>query len=94
MKELFNELISVWKEETQYLSSDVSDHWALNKIVNIMGKDSLPLFFEEMESSPDWYFGCLCKIVDGPEILKEFAGRLDELTECWLKWAEENGYRR
>jgi len=57
------------------------------------GKEVLPLIFHELRKDPNWellsLIGEITKLNIVPE---ESRGKLDEITEIFLKWADENEY--
>jgi len=68
-------------------------HPAYRKIIRL-GKQVLPYIFEELKEDPDWWFYALEAITGEDPTDESMAGRLDLLSEAWLKWAEKNGYNR
>lgn len=81
-------------EETKFLSnmSKVYENDWYRKIVEL-GMPVVPIIFAEMEREPGWWFHAINTITgEGPHVPSDAMGRLDRLTEIFLKWGKEKGY--
>jgi hypothetical protein len=92
MEAQFNRLADAWEDETKLLSS-------MNRIVTnkahlqivAMGPDVVPLILKRMRGKPGWWFEALRFLTGQDPVPDSARGRLDAMTEAWLKWGEENG---
>ena len=89
----FRELARKWKAATEFTSSltDMATHPAYQQIIGL-GRDSLPLIFEELRREPDWWFWALKAITGEDPVAQGDRGNLPKMTEAWLRWAEAHGY--
>ena len=94
-RQRFKELACTWKEETLFLSSitDKATHPAYQQIIG-MGKDAIPFILNDLaDTGPnDWYWA-LTAITDVNPIHPEMAGNMVAMTEAWLQWGTQAGYR-
>lgn len=94
LHEEFQRLADQWREETKYLSiaKRMAEHPAHQKIV-AMGERAVPLILAEMERRPGHWFIALRTLTGANPIPEESRGKLQEMTEAWLKWGREQGYQ-
>lgn len=92
VKERFRELIARWHEDTLHVSStdEMIRHPAYQEII-AMGWSAVPLLLTEMRERPNHWAPALQTITGAQPVPKEAYGRLDQIAEAWLDWAEENG---
>ena len=58
-----------------------------------MGKAALPFIFNELRNRPDHWFWALEAITERDDVIpEESRGNLRQMTEVWLRWAEENDF--
>ncbi|MCI0506179.1 MAG: hypothetical protein L0Z73_08715 [Gammaproteobacteria bacterium] len=90
----FNELKEKWLEETMFVSSinEISMNFNYQRIIG-MGKPVLPFIFKELEKNPNHWFWALKAITGVDPIDERDRGNLEEMTNSWKIWAENNGYR-
>ncbi|MGH6871897.1 MAG: hypothetical protein ACREHE_10350 [Rhizomicrobium sp.] len=90
----FEELAAAWKRETVNESSSqrMAAHPAYRKIV-AMGEKAVPLVLAEMRERPDYWFAALREITNADPVPAEARGDLSRMTQAWLDWGRENGYR-
>ncbi|MCS6976086.1 MAG: hypothetical protein NZM31_03620 [Gemmatales bacterium] len=89
----FADLVRQWKEATRFTSSitEMAMHPAYQQIIG-MGREALPLIFEELRREPDHWFWALRAITGEDPVAPEDRGKLSAMTAAWLRWAEEHGY--
>jgi hypothetical protein len=93
--EQFRELTLLWKSDSRIrLSSSmqvICGHPAYREIVE-MGEVALPLIFDELKRAPDHWFVALHEITGASPVLECNRGRMDGMTDDWLRWGLEHGY--
>lgn len=89
----FQDLASVWKGDAGVSSSltDRFSHPSYRQII-AMGNPAVPFLLSELEREPDWWFAALKAITGADPVSPASRGRLNEMTEAWLKWGREHGY--
>ena len=89
----FRELVGRWREETRSISStsDRALHPAYQDIIG-MGERALPLLFREMEQRGGHWFWALRHITHENPVPAEDAGKIQRMTEAWLRWGREHRY--
>jgi len=92
-KAAFQELLKVWEQETMLISSvtEMENHYALKAIVK-MGKPAIPLILTELQKKPSHIFIALAKITGINPVKPGHAGKLDKITDDWLKWGKKMRY--
>jgi len=90
VEQRFRELVRQWKEATRFLSSihEMTGHPAYLQIIG-MGKDALPLILHELRREPDHWFIALQAITGVNPIPASVRGKVEEMTQAWLSWAEQ-----
>ncbi len=90
----FLQLTEQWQRETGMLSvvSKISIHPAYQRIIG-MGQPVVPLIMRELEREPDHWFWALNAITGVNPVKPEQRGKLQEMTQAWIQWGQENGYR-
>ncbi len=82
-----------WHQETASFGSMTkmleNEHY---QAIIAMGPEVIPLLFERLQVSPDYYFEALRALTGEDPINPEDAGRLEAMTASWLMWAQEHGY--
>jgi hypothetical protein len=89
----FNALVRRWREETKTLSSttDRALHPAYQDIIG-MGDRVLPLLFREMQERGGHWFWAFRHITHENPVPPEDAGKIQQMTEAWLRWGREHRY--
>jgi len=89
----FYNLVTTWRNETQIAPTavDLAMHPAYQRIIG-MGNKVVPLLLRELEERPDHWFWALESITGAHPILPSQQGNIPQMSDAWLKWAEENGY--
>jgi hypothetical protein len=93
--EKFRELANTWKKDVRLYSS-VSQmvlHPAYQRIVG-MGPAAVPLLLRELAEKPDHWFWALKAITGVDPVKLEHRGKVRQMAEDWLRWGQEQGYRR
>ena len=90
LRQRFDRLAAQWREDCKYSSSltEMAIHPAYQQIIG-MGRDALPLIFEDLQREPDHWFWALCAITGEDPVAPEDKGRLDAMTAAWLAWARQ-----
>ena len=95
-RETFQHLALAWDRERTFLSSttEMARCPSYRRIVD-MGKDALPLIFEQLRSEGDqpghWYLA-LSEITGVDPVAECDYGYVNRMASAWLDWADENGY--
>ena len=94
-KQIFNDLVNKWKDETINLSSmqRIIDSSAYLSIIGL-GPSAIPLIFCELRSEPDWWFCALRSITREDPVTEDIRGDIIAMTEAWLDWGRKHGYVR
>lgn len=89
----FYNLYLDWKMETRFSSSvlQICNHPAYQQIIGL-GEKVLPFIFAELRRSPDHWFWALKAITRVDPVSPRDRGNIKEMTQAWLRWAEENNY--
>jgi hypothetical protein len=92
--ERFHELVASWKRERgpHSASSRLAEHPAYQQIIS-MGPDVVPLLLRELEREPDHWFRALHALTGATPVPETSRGKIQEMTDAWLRWAREQGYR-
>jgi hypothetical protein len=90
----FHQLAEQWRIETAHLSNirKKALHPAYQEIIG-MGEAAVPLILEEMKRNPGQWFWALHAITRADPIAEESRGKLREMTEAWLEWGRNHGYK-
>jgi hypothetical protein len=82
-----------WENDTAHLSSvtEMAMHPAYQQIIG-MGVIALPYIFTEIRKKPDHWFWALKSITGEDPVTPGQRGKIKEMTECWLRWAKDQGY--
>jgi hypothetical protein len=94
LEERFQRLATIWHRETDYLSSmsEASNHPAYQEIIRL-GPEVIPLLLRDLEKTRGHWFAALSALTGAQPIAKSLAGNIPKMTEAWLRWAKDNGYR-
>jgi hypothetical protein len=89
----FHTLANKLKEETAHMSmrSAAVDHPAHREIVSYR-EHALPYIFDDLRNKPWHWFMALHMITGDNPIKEEHRGRIKEMTQDWLEWADQHGY--
>lgn len=89
MKERFDELKKIWKNDTMIMSNGGTDHWAYLEIIR-MGKQVVPFIIEDMRKTNNHWFVALEAITGANVIPVEHYGQIELMTHDWLNWFNKN----
>jgi hypothetical protein len=94
IEQKFQRLAAVWRAETGHFSSTTKmfDHPAYQEIIG-MGQDVVPSLLRDLEKEPDHWFAALRAITGAQPVPPEGRGSIEKMSEAWLSWAKEHGYR-
>jgi uncharacterized protein YukE len=90
----FAELSAKWKRETRLASNITkkSIHPAYQQIIG-MGYAVIRLILMDLaENGPEHWFWALTAITGENPITEEMAGKMEAMTEAWLKWGVTKGF--
>lgn len=87
----FQAALKQWRAETAHLSliRDMVRHSAFRQIV-AMGDVAIPWIVRELKSRPDFLVFALPMITKENPVPASSAGKLTEVVNSWLLWAERN----
>lgn len=90
----FQTLAQQWKQETAHLSNIAKKalHPAYQEIIG-MGKAVIPLLLAELKREPDDWFWALHALTGANPVPAVSRGNLRAMTEAWLQWGSEKGYK-
>ena len=90
----FHTLARRWKEETSHFSNVAKRalHPAYQEIIG-MGVEVIPLLLAELKRDPDDWFWALHAITGANPVPIASHGNLPAMTEAWLRWGTEKGYK-
>lgn len=89
----FFNLAATWKENIKLKSSitEIALNPSYQEIIG-MGTRVIPLILRELRNEPGYWFWALKAITGADPIKPEQRGDLEQMTQAWLEWGEENGY--
>ncbi len=89
----FAELVVIWRRDTQWTSSveEMAMHPAYQRIIG-MGSKALPFLLRELGETPDHWFWALKAITGCDPVPAKDRGRVERMTEAWLRWGRGRGY--
>gem|GEM_PF-1629087 len=93
VEQRFSDLVGDWKASLRFTSSvaRMTAHPAYQEIIR-MGDVATPLILAELEREPDHWFAALSAITGENPIPKDAVGKLNKMTEAWLRWGRKEGY--
>ena len=92
IQQRFRGLVAQWKQGTRFLSSihDMVTHPAYLQLIG-MGREAVPLLLAELRREPDHWFVALQAITGTNPIPPSACGNVDDMTDAWLSWGEQQG---
>ena len=89
----FSMLKTEWEASTALLSSitEIALHPAYQQIIG-MGTVVIPFILAELKRKPGHWFWALKAVTGEDPVLPEQRGRINEMTEAWLRWGRKQGY--
>ncbi len=70
----------------------MAEHPAYQRIVKL-GIPAVPWLLARLERRPNHWFLALSAITGADPVPVESQGNMKAMTDAWLKWGRENGYR-
>ncbi len=94
VEQRFRELEHTWREETGHLSSYSKrfHHPAFQEIIRL-GEPVVPLMLRDLEKQPGLWVWALPVITGDNPVPNEEAGKIARMSEAWVRWGKEKGYR-
>src|SRR5947209_301908 len=94
VEQRFRELEAAWLADTYVLSSHtrIVSHPAFRAIVGL-GEAVVPLMLADLEQRPRLWVWALPEITGADPVAPEDAGKIDRMSEAWLRWGHEKGHR-
>ena len=92
---LFSALSEEWKRETMHLSSStmIVEHPAYQAVVGL-GESAIPLILADLErKGPSLWVIALHELTGENPLEPRMIGDVERITEAWLEWGIENGWR-
>lgn len=89
----FNELVSLWKEETSICATamEMIVHPAYQQIIG-MGRKAIPLILNELMRAQDHWFWALKMISREDPVPESARGNINEISKAWIDWGYRKGY--
>src|SRR5437762_3301454 len=88
-------LLGTWREQTAYLSSStrITGHPAYQQL-RTLGPAALPFLFRDLAHTGDGHLSKVLTALTGAHpVAAEDRGNIRKISEAWLHWARESGYR-
>ncbi len=94
MEERFRRLEAQWRAETGHLSSSskIIGHPAFREIIR-MGTAVVPFMLRDLEQQPRLWVWAMPEITGEDPVPVSDRGDIVKMTDAWLRWAKEHGYR-
>ena len=90
----FRRLEAAWLAEVGYSSSSTAlrGHPAFQEIIG-MGEAVIPLMLRDLEERPRLWVWALPRITGADPVPGSDRGNIAKMSEAWLRWGREHGYR-
>lgn len=94
MEERFRHWEALWRAETAHLSSSskIIGHPAFREIIR-MGQAVVPFMLRDLEQQPRLLVWALPEITGDDPVPVADRGDIVKMTEAWLRWGNDHGYR-
>jgi hypothetical protein len=94
VEQRFRQLEAAWLADTAVLSSytRIVGHPAFRAIVEL-GEAVVPLMLGDLEKRPRLWVWALPEITGVDPVAPEDAGNIERMSQAWLRWGREKGYR-
>ena len=91
-RERFERLASVWERESAHISSptEMALLPSYQEIIG-MGRPAVPLILGRLSQGANHWFWALRSITGLNPVSEENLGRIDKMTDDWLRWGKQNG---
>lgn len=94
IEQRFRRLEALWEAETLVLSDAqrIFEHPAFQEIIR-MGEAVVPLMLWDLEQKPRLWVWALPRITGANPVAPSDGGNIRKMTEAWLRWGHNKGYR-
>src|SRR5262245_10084867 len=94
VEQRFRRLEAIWNEETGHRSSPgaICSHPAFQEIIGL-GDAVVPLMLRDLGERPRLWVWALPMITKADPVPAADRGNIAMMSEAWLHWGRENGYR-
>jgi hypothetical protein len=94
VEERFRRLEAIWHADTRYSSSsrEIREHPAFQEIIRL-GDEVVPLMLRDLERAPHFWVWALATITGANPVPASDRGNIARMSEAWVRWGKENGYR-
>ena len=94
IEERFRQLEATWTAEVGHFSSPTMllGHPAFQEIIRL-GEAVVPLMLRDLAERPRYWVWALPGITGENPVPPADRGNLRKMTEAWLHWGKEHGYR-
>ena len=94
VEERFRRLEATWMADVGHLSSytAIVNHPAFRGMID-MGEAVVPLMLRDLETGPRLWVWALPEITGADPVSPGDAGKIARMSEAWLRWGREHGYR-
>ncbi len=94
VEQRFRELETIWRDETGHLSSYTKrfNHPAFQSIIGL-GEPVVPLMLRDLEQQSGLWVWALPEITGANPVADADAGKIARMSEAWVRWGREKGYR-
>jgi hypothetical protein len=94
LEEKFHRLAAEWHRAVAHHSSSSvrNNHPAYQEIIR-MGPAVVPLLLRDLAENGNHWFWALKSITGDTPVPDEARGKIDQVTEAWLRWGKEHGYQ-
>jgi hypothetical protein len=95
VEQRFRQFEAIWRAETGHLSSYTKrfNHPAFQEIIRL-GEPVVPLMLRDLAQQPGLWVWALPVITGANPVADADAGKIARMSEAWLRWGREKGYRR
>ena len=93
LEKKFRRLAGQWRYETGMYSAPrkIIGHPAYRRII-AMGEEAIPLILQDFPNSGGFWHFALKEITGESPVPESAGGRVEVITEAWLKWGREHKY--
>jgi hypothetical protein len=94
VEERFRRLEATWQADVRFSSSSTEwkSHPAFQEILS-MGEAVVPLMLRDLEQAPHFWVWALPRITGADPVPVADRGNIARMSEVWLRWGKEHGYR-
>jgi len=87
-------LEAAWLDAVGYSSSstELRNHPAFQEII-ALGEAAVPLMLRDLEERPRLWVWALPRITGADPVPPADRGNIAKISEAWLRWGREHGYR-